>query len=109
MNSGEIQNEPNRPICVPWYENKTSYEAVLRLVPTSENDGALSYDHWCAFIENKEKMFKRQGLIPYRIPVEAVALKEYCDANNKPVCGASIVEYATIILKLRLESQQRAN
>lgn len=96
------------PIAVPWYDAE-SYAAIGAMLPASESNGSISFDAFLANTIRGEKQLKRDGFIPYRIPIDAAAVKAWCDANNKPVCRDSISAYAVFILGARLNRDERTN
>lgn len=99
-----MQIEKGAPFAVPWYENEQLYLTVRDMLPASERQDPFTYDRFISNIKDMEKNIQRQGGIPYRIPINAVTLKGWCDANNLQVCRKSITEYVCICLKLRLDS-----
>jgi len=91
------------PVAVPWYSDKASYDAVFAMLPASETQDPFTYDVFIARIEKMEEQIERTGAATYRIPIKAVTLKGWCDANNLQVCRASIAEFITIALALKLK------
>lgn len=94
---------------LPWYESPEEYSQVVAMLPASEGQDPISYDAFRAKIEDHEKDFKSRKFITIRVPIDAVTLKGWCDANNLPVCRASIAEYVQIIAVLILNRRTRNN
>ena len=112
MKSGPIKFEfdedpKGQPFALPWYENKASYDAVLAMLPAPERQDPFTYDIFMANIKNREKEIQRKGGVTSRIPIDAVTLKGWCDANNLAVCRKSVMEYISIALALRLKGSGR--
>ena len=77
------------------------------MLPAAEGQDPISYDAFRAKMEQQEQQLKRRGLIPIRVPIDAVTLKGWCDANNLAVCRKSVMEYISIALALRLKGSGR--
>jgi hypothetical protein len=95
------------PIALPWYESELDFNAVAAMLPASEREDAFSYHTFRANVERHEKELKGKGLIAHRVPIDAITLKGWCDANDLPVCRKSIAEYCTIALGLMLRGNWR--
>src|SRR5437870_5311754 len=93
------------PAAIPWYETEESYTSVVAMLPASEAWEALSYDAFIEKVKGLEKQMKGQGLITYRVPIDGIAVKAWCETNNRPVCRETITAYITGILGLRLRRE----
>src|SRR5690348_1823218 len=78
------------PVAIGWYETEDSYLAMLAMLPASERQNPFAYNVFRAQTIAGVEELKRRGLIPYRVPIDAAAVKAWCDANNKSVCRASL-------------------
>lgn len=94
--------ETGASVAIPWYENEKSYAAVRDLHPAAERQNPISYDAFRAKMEHLEQKLKRDGTIPLRIPIEAIPLKRWCDANNLAICRKSVTTYIGLCLARRL-------
>jgi hypothetical protein len=82
-------------IAVPWYDDASEYADVVAMLPAAEGNDALSYYAFLAKIEGFEKQFQEKGLVTRRVPIQAVAVKAWCDARHKIVCRESINQFIT--------------
>lgn len=94
--------EKGSPAAIPWYKDEKSYIAVRDMLPATERQDPLAYDVFTAQLEAAEKQMQRKGLITYRIPVDATAVKTWCKTNNRPICRESIAIFISVVLEQRL-------
>ena len=97
------------PFAIPWYESQADYLAIVAMLPATEGQDAISYDAFRANVERQEQEVKRRGLIPLRVPIDAVTLKGWVQANDLTVCRASIGEFIQIAAALILQRRGRTN
>jgi hypothetical protein len=97
------------PIGIPWYESEGDYLAVVAMLPAAEGQDPISYDAFRAKMVNAEQEKKREGFIPIRVPIDAVTLKGWVEANNLRVCRASIAEFVMIAAALILKTHESRN
>ena len=102
-----LAGRKGNPIAVPWYETEESYLAVLSMLPAVERENATTYEAFIRQTKAIEDNIRRSGNIPYRIPVDATAIKAWCDANDSPMCGESIRAFAMQELGRRMTEPAR--
>ena len=96
-------------IGIPWYESERDYLAVVAMLPAAEGQDAISYDAFRTKMMNAEQEKKREGFVPVRVPIDAVTLKGWVEANNLRVCRASIGEFVMIGVALILKGREQRN
>jgi hypothetical protein len=97
------------PMAMPWYENESDFDAVCAMLPASERQDPIGYRAFRAKIEAYEKQFQRGGGLTSRIPVNAAAIKTWCEANDRQVCRESINLFIIAELAIRLRDGPRNN
>jgi hypothetical protein len=97
------------PIVLPWYDSEADYAAVLAMLPASERQDPFTYDVFIGKMKRQHEAFKRQVLISICVPVKAVAVKAWCDANNRPFCRKSITEFISTIAATNIRDGLRDN
>jgi hypothetical protein len=88
---------------------ESDFDAVVAMLPASERQDPISYHAFTAKIEAYEKQLQRDGAITARIPINTVAIKAWCDANNRKVCRESIGLFITAELAFRLRDGAKNN
>lgn len=79
------------------------------MLPAAERQDPVGYHAFQAKIEACEKQMQRDGAITARIPVKAVTIKAWCDANHRKVCRESIANFIVAELTIRLRDGPRNN
>ena len=85
------------PVALPWYNTEGDYLDVLNMLPAAERQDPFTYDVFMANIKTQHEAFKRRGLISICVPVDAAAVKRWCDDNNMPFCRQSITAFICAI------------
>jgi|ERR1035437_186006 hypothetical protein len=99
----------NTPVVLPWYESEAEYTAVLAMLPASERQDSFTYDVFIGKIKRQHEAFKRKGLISICVPINAVAVKAWCDANKRPICRESLSIFASAIAAENIRKGIREN
>ena len=81
------------PTAIPDY-SREEFAEVLSMLPASERQDPLSYDAFTAQIEDREKKIKSLGGVAIRVPIQAAAVKTWCDRNSRTFCRESITAFA---------------
>lgn len=97
------------PMAVPWYPDESNYLAVLGMLPASERENPLAYDVFRSKLELLEKECQRGGSITRRVPIDAIALKAWCDANGHNVCRKTIGAFITFRMVSDIEQSTGKN
>lgn len=98
--------ENGQPVAVPWHETEESFLETIAMLPAVDRDLAGSYASFVANTEGFEKKIVSFGGVPYRIPVEAAALKSWCHSQGRTICKESIRIYAAIQLGFRVRKSR---
>lgn len=98
-----------KPIAIPWYKCERDYLAVVAMLPASERQNPPAYDAFMAKIVKAEQEKQREGFVTVRVPIDAVTVKGWCDANNIGVCRNSLTEYAMICATIIMRRDSISN
>ena len=98
---------PEILIGVGWYSE--DQWTMLKLVADDRDSLDTSYEQWEAgVLEALEQLRRQPGVEAIKIPVDVVALRQWCRERAKPLDRSSRAEYAVEIAKSMSEGGRNA-
>ena len=93
---------------IPWYDEE-NYFAVLSMLPESEREDAIPYPAFKATVEDSEKDLHRTGHVTHRVPIDAVALKHWCNKKGLQFTREAIGQYGVEVATAALNRAEQTN